>query len=463
MFIVPFLSPSTDAVLAPIKRKADDDICGSSRQKAKWAENGVQASDDDKDVEEARTQHENTNILKEKQRKLAEGKYDVVEYVLLDIRGKDLLSEVYAIELRAWLRQKAVDRWPCPAFDCNQRYTRKSHMKDHVTKSVDHKHKIPKSIFREIICYYCGDFARDQMIIQLSCGPEQTVSRFIQGDNDIQKPIPNAALDEKLSTARLCRQDAQISRIVEPLSASRSSSSGAEDSSMITPKARQEPQETFRAKNGGTTKVAAPTVGSRTLAKTYLGEDSSIDTTRPEDRQVSPYHTRDYTRDGTTRGNLAHSGCHDWHPMPHLSFESSDPQANWNASSQRSCAIPPLAFKYGGVNMQHSKGDFQISHYLDQPPTIPGLEYYDSSPCTSSEEMTRNTFMEGMGNYSGYFGRHSNAFDQSSTSPEVYIKQSSSVGHDSYAQSGLEETTIVSRTQDEGMIVANRIAQQNLP
>ena len=493
------LSPPTDAVLAPMKRKADEDFCDSSEQEDKRVKIEDLASDDDKAIEEARTQREIITILKEKLKILAER-----EHALLDIHGRDPQRDVYAFELRALLRQKAVGRWTCPAFDCNQSYTRKSHMKGHIMTSIDAKHRILKSILSEIRCCYCGDEARDLMIIaqqqnrehfedgealqikemeqrrQKSCGPERTDSHFIQGNHDIQTPIPNAALGEKLSSTRLCRQDAHISRIVEHLSASRSSSSEAEDSVEVTPNAQQERlpaspfegsqtpargiypgslsvgiEENVRVNERGTTSVAAPIVGSSAVAKPYVGEDSSIDITRPESRLVSSYRIRDYTRDGTTRANVARSGCHDWHSMPHLSYEASEPHANWNASSPRSSAIPPLALMYNGVNMGHSKGDFQISQCLDQPPPIPGhscftaSEYYDSSSYTSSEHLTRNTFMEGMGTYPGYFVRQSNAFDQSPISQEVYLKESSSEGHESYSQSGVEETPIVSRTQDE--------------
>ena len=528
------------------------------------------ASDDDKAIEEARTQREIITILKEKLKFLA-GR----EHASLDSHGRDPQRDAYAFELRALLRQKAVGRWTCPAFDCNQSYTRKSHMKGHIMTSIDAKHRVLKSILSEIRCCYCGDEARDVMIIaqqqnrehfehgealqlramehprQQSSGPQKTDSRFTHGNQDIQTTIPNAALGEPLTSTPLCRQEAQISRIVEGLSRSRSSSSDAEHSIEVAPDvesptsahlARQKSnfvqherssaspsqgsQTPARESDHGslsigieenvrdedrhnksqkgdtdhldypnvesanavmktdthfqpaanskvygsncssfmndraTPSVATPTVRSSILEKPYLEEVSSINVTGPEGRLVSPYHVRDYITDGITRPNVPRSGCQDWHPMPHLSYESSEPHARWNASSPHSSAIPPLALMYSGVNMGHSKGDFQIPQCLDQPPQresypISGRscfaisEYYDSSSYTSSDHLTRDTFMEGMSTHPDYFGRQSYAFDQTPTSQAVYVKQSPSEEHESYSLSGVEGTAIVSRTLDE--------------
>lgn len=237
-----------------MKRKADEDCYGSSEQEEKRIKIEDLASDDDKAIEEARTQREIITILKEKLKSLAEREHNP-----LDIHGRDPQRDVYAFELRALLRQKAIGRWTCPAFDCNQSYTRKSHMKGHIMTSIDAKHRILKSILSEIRCCYCGDKARDIMIIsqqhnrenfeldealqfktmehpprQLS-RPQQTDSGFIHRNHDIQTPVPNAALSEEVSPTPQCRPEEQLSKIVEDLSASRSTPSESENGVELTP------------------------------------------------------------------------------------------------------------------------------------------------------------------------------------------------------------------------------------
>ena len=76
-----------------------------------------------------------------------------------------MLRDQYAFELRAMLRQKFVGRWLCQAINCNQSYSRKSHMKGHVTTTKDDRHYLVRWILKRIRCCYCGDSALDEKVL----------------------------------------------------------------------------------------------------------------------------------------------------------------------------------------------------------------------------------------------------------------------------------------------------------
>lgn len=117
-----------------------------------------------KDPEVSAIQLKRVAILKEKLRKVNQvRKEDQSE-------GPTPEHNVYEFELRAFLRPKKINGkkigcWPCPALDCSQTYSRKSHMKDHVKQAGDARHHVVRSIVGKIRCCYCGDAARDALII----------------------------------------------------------------------------------------------------------------------------------------------------------------------------------------------------------------------------------------------------------------------------------------------------------
>lgn len=177
-------------------------------------------------------------------------------------------------------------------------------------------------------------------------------------------------------------------------------------------------------------------------------------------RLISPYLVRDSITDATTRAKVARFGYHDWHSMPHTSYEPTEPHESWNANSLHPSANPSLALMYSGANMGPSKDDFQFSQYLEQPLQrhevqpqryqFPGhscftaSEYYDTNSYTSSEQLTQDNFMEGMSTHPGVSGRQKYVLGHFPSSPEVHIKQSPSEEDESYSLSGLKETSIVS-------------------
>ena len=106
-------------------------------------------------------QRKRVAILKERLRNLDH------RHQSLPYDARDPERDVYAFELRAFLRRKKLAQWPCPALDCSQSYARKSHMKAHIMASEDAGHQIVKSVIAEIHCSYCGDKARDALVIAL--------------------------------------------------------------------------------------------------------------------------------------------------------------------------------------------------------------------------------------------------------------------------------------------------------
>lgn len=224
---------------APIKRKADEVDQVSSEQGQKRARNEEPNSTLAQATIGAHKQRQIVAGLKEKLRELAQR-----QHIPLDIHGRDPQRDVYAFELRAMLRQKAVGRWTCPAFDCNQSYTRKSHMKGHIMTSMDVRHGMVRSILSEIRCCYCGDEARDIMII----AQQQNKERFEAGhgflsrvteiageetprqmqadlrtDGESESQASASAPQERTTSMAEDDQEAHISKIVEDLSRSNNS------------------------------------------------------------------------------------------------------------------------------------------------------------------------------------------------------------------------------------------------
>ena len=166
---------------------------------------------------------------------------------------RDVQFLKYKFKLKAYLRMPVNGRWACPVSFCTQSYTRKSHMKSHITNSSEAEHEMPRDVFLRTLCHFCGDEACDNLIIQFleHQGLFQVFMDFLR-DQDLfqsnqadesevvegrkeksQAPTPaigsNVQDDHEMETTTedkhgkmtpKSRQQARISKIVEDLSKS---------------------------------------------------------------------------------------------------------------------------------------------------------------------------------------------------------------------------------------------------
>ena len=170
--------------------------------------------------------------------------------IKLDVLRRDVQFLKYKFKLKAYLRMPVTGRWACPVSFCTQSYTRKSHMKSHITNSSEVEHEMPRDVFLRTLCHFCGDEACDNLIIQflenqelfpafmefleLLQSNQAKESEAVEGRKEkLQAPTPaigsNVQDDHEMETTAQdkhgkmtpeSRQQARISKIVEDLSKS---------------------------------------------------------------------------------------------------------------------------------------------------------------------------------------------------------------------------------------------------